>query len=92
MPPYSTSEPAAVTKAESWPGLGNHEPERSTPAGWPVRVTYTYGANGRLHVSAQLKGHTASVSADFERENRLPDEDLDMWATFIEDELAVDET
>jgi molecular chaperone DnaK len=62
------------------------------PAGWPVKVSYSYEANGRLHVSAQLKGHTASVSADFERENRLPDEDLDMWAHFIEDELDVGES
>jgi molecular chaperone DnaK len=61
------------------------------PAGWPVRVSYSYEANGRLHVSAQLKGHAASVSADFERENRLPDEDLEMWATFIADELGSEE-
>jgi molecular chaperone DnaK len=61
------------------------------PAGWPVRVSYSYEANGRLHVSAQLSGHTAGVSADFERENRLPDEDLDMWAHFIEDELDTSE-
>jgi molecular chaperone DnaK len=61
------------------------------PAGWPVRVSYSYEANGRLHVSAQLQGHAASVAADFERENRLPDEDLDMWAHFIEDELDVQE-
>ncbi len=58
------------------------------PTGWPVRVSYTYEANGRLHVSAQLKGYAAAVSADFERENRLPDEDLDLWAHFIVDEMS----
>ena len=61
------------------------------PAGWPVRVSYSYAANGRLHVSAHLQGHSAGVNADFERENRLPDEDLDMWAHFIADELAAEE-
>jgi molecular chaperone DnaK len=61
------------------------------PPGWPVRVSYTYQANGALHVSAQLKGHAAGVSANFERENRLPDEDLEMWAHFIADELDVGE-
>jgi molecular chaperone DnaK len=68
-----------------------HDLPPDLPAGWPVRVSYSYEANGRLHVSAQLQGHTASVSADFERENRLPDEDLDMWAHFIADELSEQE-
>src|SRR5262249_4089929 len=46
------------------------------PEGWPVEVSYSYESNGRLHVSAKLQGHSASVTTDFERENRLPDEDL----------------
>ena len=57
------------------------------PAGWPVKVTYSYEPNGRLRVSARLKGHTAGVSADFERENRLPEDDLDLWSHFVEKEL-----
>ncbi len=57
------------------------------PAGWPVKVTYSYEPNGRLRVSARLKGHTASVSADFERENRLPEDDLDLWTHFVDKEL-----
>ena len=56
------------------------------PAGWPVKVSYTYESNGRLHVSASLEGHDASVTTDFERENRLPDEELELWAQFIADE------
>jgi molecular chaperone DnaK len=58
------------------------------PAGWPVEVCYTYEANGRLHVTARLEGHEVGVTADFERENSLADEDLDLWAHFIEDELG----
>jgi molecular chaperone DnaK len=46
------------------------------PAGWPVRVRYTYEANGRLHVSARVKGHEAAVTADFICENSITDEDL----------------
>ncbi|MFO0881196.1 MAG: Hsp70 family protein [Gemmataceae bacterium] len=57
------------------------------PAGWPVRISYSYEANGRLQVQAKLKGHAASVTAEFERENRLPDDDLDMWTHFVVDEL-----
>jgi molecular chaperone DnaK len=56
------------------------------PAGWPIRVSYTYETNGRLQVTAQLKGHTAGVTAEFQRENRLPEDDLDLWAHFILEE------
>jgi molecular chaperone DnaK len=58
------------------------------PSGWPVQVSYTYEANGRLHVSAKLQGHRAGVTTDFVRENTLPDEDLEMWVHFIEQELC----
>jgi molecular chaperone DnaK len=57
------------------------------PAGWPVQVSYSYEANGRLHVAAKLQGHQAGVTTDFERENGLPDEELDLWTHFIEEEL-----
>jgi molecular chaperone DnaK len=58
------------------------------PTGWPVKVRYTYESNGRLHVAARLKGHMAGVSADFERENALPEDDLDLWSHFVEEELG----
>ena len=57
------------------------------PAGWPVQVSYTYEANGRLHVSARLKGRKEGVTTDFVRENSLPDEDLETWARCIDEEL-----
>jgi molecular chaperone DnaK len=60
------------------------------PAGWPVQVSYSYKANGRLHVEAKLKGHAASVTTDFMRENSMPDEDVEMWAKFVEDELVTE--
>ncbi len=56
------------------------------PAGWPVRVRYSYEANGRLHVSARIKGHEAGVAADFTSENSMPDEDLRLWMHFVEQE------
>ena len=61
------------------------------PAGWPIRVTYSYEPNGRLHVSARVKGYTAGVSTDFERENGLPDDDLDLWMQFVRDEPHEDD-
>ena len=56
-----------------------------------MQVSYTYEANGRLQVKARLKGYEKGVAADFERENRLPEEDLQQWANFIEDELLATE-
>jgi molecular chaperone DnaK (HSP70) len=58
------------------------------PAGWPVRVSCTYEANGRLHVAARLKGTTAGVTTDFLRENSLADEDLELWTHFVAQELT----
>jgi molecular chaperone DnaK len=57
------------------------------PAGWPIEVSYTYETNGRLHVTAKVKGHNAGIVTDFQRENSLPDEDLEMWAHYVEEEM-----
>jgi molecular chaperone DnaK len=77
--PEACSQVGVCTIRDLPPGL---------PAGWPVQVSYTYAANGRLHVSARVRGHAAGVTTDFVRENSLPDEDLEMWTHFIEQELC----
>lgn len=56
------------------------------PPGWPLEVTYAYEANGRLHVSAKLKGHNSSVAAEFAREDAISDRDLALWLRCIERE------
>jgi molecular chaperone DnaK len=56
------------------------------PSGWPVRVVYTYGTNGRLHVSAKIQGHGVEVTTDLLRENSLPEDDLEMWARYVAEE------
>ena len=58
------------------------------PAGSPIDVSYTYQSNGRLHLSAKLRGHGAGISTDFQRENSLDDEDLEAWSHLVESELA----
>ena len=58
------------------------------PAGWPIEVSYTYQSNGRLHLDARLRGHDSGIATDFQRENSLPDEELDVWSQFIETELT----
>jgi molecular chaperone DnaK len=56
------------------------------PAGWPVQVTYTYGANGRLQVLGKLQGHRAKVTTEFRRENSLDDESLHLWTQYVGEE------
>jgi molecular chaperone DnaK len=63
-----------------------HDLPPDLPAGWPVQVSYTYEANGRLHVAAKLKSHPAGVTTDFVRENSMPDEDLELWTRYVEEE------
>ncbi|MGL4555633.1 MAG: Hsp70 family protein [Gemmataceae bacterium] len=57
------------------------------PAGWPIRVEYSYEPNGRLHVTAKVKGHAAGVSVDIERETGLPSDDLELWTHFVNQEV-----
>jgi molecular chaperone DnaK len=48
------------------------------PAGSPVRVSYTYHANGRLEVRGGLKGQSA-VTTVFKRENALNSDEMKLW-------------
>jgi molecular chaperone DnaK len=49
------------------------------PAGWPVEVTYTYRANGRLRIVGKLAGHDAAVTSVFKRINDLSADDFAFW-------------
>jgi molecular chaperone DnaK len=57
------------------------------PKGWPVQVSYAYERNGRLQVSARLKGQETAVTTDFIRDNSLPEHDLMLWAVYIGDQV-----
>jgi molecular chaperone DnaK len=61
------------------------------PAGWPVQVSYTYETNGRLHVTAKLKGHHASVVTDFVRSNSMEEDELKLWAEVLAEESLREE-
>jgi len=58
------------------------------PARSPVEVSYTYESNGRLQVDARLGGYDAGITVAFQRENSLPDEDLDVWSHYVEVEMT----
>lgn len=53
------------------------------PAGWPVKVRYSYQENGRLQVEAKLAGHGAAVTTEFIRDNSLSDDDLMLWGECV---------
>jgi molecular chaperone DnaK len=57
------------------------------PAGWPVQISYSYEANGRLHVTGKVKGHEARVVADFQRDNSMSANEMELWAYSILDTL-----
>jgi molecular chaperone DnaK len=57
------------------------------PAGSPIEVSYTYESNGRLQVDARLRGHDAGITVAFQRENSLPDEEVDVWSHYVATEM-----
>jgi molecular chaperone DnaK len=57
---------------------------RHLPAGTPVRVSYSYQADGRLQVSGQVVGHAAAGRTAFHRENSLDAEQMHLWAQYLD--------
>ncbi len=53
------------------------------PKGWPVTISYRYAEDGRLEVTAQVKGQSGSTLAEFQRENRLSSEDIHLWSQYV---------
>jgi molecular chaperone DnaK len=49
------------------------------PKGWPIEVTFEYGANGRLGVRAAVPGTQQDASLDLERAVGLSHEKIDRW-------------
>jgi molecular chaperone DnaK len=57
---------------------------KDLPHRWPVTINYSYQSNGRLQVTAQLRGYAKGVIATFQRENSLDDENLKLWSEYVE--------
>jgi len=49
------------------------------PQGWPVEVTFEYGANGRLSVHGAVPGTHREVDLDIERDVGLSSEGITRW-------------
>ena len=53
------------------------------PKGWPVEVTFEYGANGRLTVQAVVPGTQRKIKLEVEREGGLSSDGLARWKEAI---------
>jgi len=49
------------------------------PKGWPIEVTFEYGANGRLRVEAVVPGTTQAAHLELERASGLTDVGISRW-------------
>jgi molecular chaperone DnaK len=54
------------------------------PQGWPIEITFEYGTNGRLHVTAVLPGKDRQVALDMERDGGLSGQRADQWKGAVE--------
>ncbi|MGO8752631.1 MAG: Hsp70 family protein [Thermoguttaceae bacterium] len=53
------------------------------PKGWPIEVTYEYGANGRLTVQGVVPGTHRQVVLDLERDVGLSSEGISRWKNAV---------
>ncbi len=60
------------------------------PQGYPIEVTYEYGANGRLNVRAKLPGTTKEVMLELERERSMNNDRLARWRKVVSTDKGFD--
>jgi molecular chaperone DnaK len=56
------------------------------PQGSSVLVEYAYQGNGRLRVTANLKDHPVGVTTEFQRNNSLPEDVIEVWTEYVASE------
>jgi molecular chaperone DnaK len=56
--------------------------------GWPIRVTYRYGTNGRLAVRAVVPGTEREIVMELEREQGLSSDRLKHWKQVLTAEVG----
>lgn len=56
-----------------------HDLPAGLPKGWPVEVTFEYGANGRLSVRAVVPGTHRETTLELERDRGLSIEGISRW-------------
>lgn len=56
------------------------------PKGWPIEITYEYGVNGRLNVTAKVRGTDKETSLELEREDSMSSDKLSKWKNVVADQ------
>lgn len=60
------------------------------PQGWPIKVTYQYGANGRLSVRGAVPGTDSEILLEIQRERGMDGQQLMRWARAVEEDAGLD--
>jgi molecular chaperone DnaK len=60
------------------------------PKGWPVEVTFAYGANGRLSVRGVVPGTSREVTLELERDIGLSREGISRWKQAVDSAAGFD--
>jgi molecular chaperone DnaK len=60
------------------------------PKGWPIDVTYEYGVNGRLHVTAKVRGTDKEVHLELERDESMSADRLNRWKGVLDNDGGLD--
>ncbi|MHB1035414.1 MAG: Hsp70 family protein [Pirellulales bacterium] len=56
---------------------------RGLPKGWPIEVTYEYGANGRLNVRSIVPGTNREVTLELERDSTMSGAKIAAWKQVV---------
>jgi molecular chaperone DnaK len=59
---------------------------RNLPASTPIRVTYEYGANGRLNITAQISGSNAGMDLELQRSGERSAGQINAWRQVLSGE------
>ena len=61
------------------------------PAGSPIKVTYEYGANGRVGITAQISGSNAAMQLELERSGERSAKQVEVWRQVLASEPKLEQ-
>jgi len=61
------------------------------PAGSPIKVTYEYGANGRVNITAQISGSNAAIQLELQRSGERSTGQINAWRQVLASEPKLEQ-